>query len=317
MTSNLLNEKSTMLAATNAHPALHVRYQPTTRDSIASALMPDVIYVHGSTFPSELSIFFKFDNQSWADSINQAGLNVWGFDFAGYGNSARYDESHFASPLGRLDQAAPQLESVIDFVYSANSGNPVALVAHSWGCLAALRVATTRRQQVAQLVLFGPIAPRKQNSSEAVANQLPATQRFNIWEQYRRFIGDVPKDHAPVLLDHHFERWAEAYLATDKESGQRTPRSVCVPAGPIVDLVATWNGAQLYEGHTVTQRTLLVRGEWDSVCDDTDAAVLLDLLGAKDKQDVKIPKGTHLMHLEESRHELHEVVNQFLSGTAS
>jgi alpha-beta hydrolase superfamily lysophospholipase len=62
--------------------------------------------------------------------------------------------------------------------------------------------------------------------------------------------------------------------------------------------------------------TLLIRGEWDSVCDDRDAAHLLKNIGASDKSDVKIPYATHLMHLESQRVALHNAVNQFLHRVA-
>ena len=51
-----------------------------------------VLYVHGFTFPSDLSVFWKFDGSSWADALNEAGYSVWAFDFAGLGGSERYPE---------------------------------------------------------------------------------------------------------------------------------------------------------------------------------------------------------------------------------
>ena len=62
----------------------------------------------------------------------------------------------------------------------------------------------------------------------------------------------------------------------------------------------------------VTAPTLLVRGEWDSLCTDADAQRLIASLAVAIHQDVKIPRATHLMHLEQQRSILYEVVNQFL-----
>lgn len=60
-----------------------------------------------------------------------------------------------------------------------------------------------------------------------------------------------------------------------------------------------------------------MRGEWDSLCTDVDAAQLLATLGSSLKHDRKIAKGTHLMHLEESRFELRRAIDAFLRGEQS
>ena len=48
-----------------------------------------VLYVHGATFPSALSIAHRFDGKSWRDALNDAGFDVWGLDFYGFGHSGR------------------------------------------------------------------------------------------------------------------------------------------------------------------------------------------------------------------------------------
>jgi esterase/lipase len=60
--------------------------------------------------------------------------------------------------------------------------------------------------------------------------------------------------------------------------------------------------------------TLIVRGEWDSVCNDQDAATLLASIGTEHKRDCKIERATHLMHLETQRVALYQAVNDFLIG---
>jgi pimeloyl-ACP methyl ester carboxylesterase len=62
----------------------------------------------------------------------------------------------------------------------------------------------------------------------------------------------------------------------------------------------------------VVAPTLLVRGEWDSLCTDDDAARLLAAIAAPHKGDAKIERATHLMHLEQQRGVLHDRVNAFL-----
>ncbi len=57
----------------------------------------------------------------------------------------------------------------------------------------------------------------------------------------------------------------------------------------------------------------LVRGEWDSLCTDADALWLWHALTASPlKREVKLGKGTHLMHLQEERLLLYRETLTFL-----
>src|SRR4029077_6501188 len=67
---------------------LFLRYlPPLTRQTHEGG---PVLSVHGATFPSALSIALRFDGYSWRDALCEAGFDVWGFDFHGYGYSDRY-----------------------------------------------------------------------------------------------------------------------------------------------------------------------------------------------------------------------------------
>src|SRR4051812_2311638 len=63
-----------------------------------------VLYVHGMSFPSALSIAHRFDGRSWRDELCDAGFEVWGLDFYGFGFSDRYAEmsqpAELNPPLG-------------------------------------------------------------------------------------------------------------------------------------------------------------------------------------------------------------------------
>ena len=90
----------------------------------------DVLYVHGSTFGADMSIFYRFDGRSWADALNDAGHTVWGIDWAGYGRSERYPQG-VTTPVGSMAGVLPQLRRVIAAIRARNGDRPVALVAHS------------------------------------------------------------------------------------------------------------------------------------------------------------------------------------------
>ena len=317
------------LPATASDPTLHLRRQRAGGTPRGAAL-----YVHGATFPSALSLFFRFDGGSmeslraahsgigpgggpagsWADALNAAGFDAWGFDFAGYGESQRYPAMQHAAdsaaPLGRVDAAERQLTTALHAVRRlAGERLPLHLIAHSWGTLAALRCAPAFADALASLTLFAPVVQR---DGSPAPESVPAWRTLTIWEQYRRFIADVPRGETNVLLDRHIEAWARAYLATDPASASREPPAVQVPAGPGADIGALWSGESLVDASRVRTPTLLVRGEWDSVCDDRDAARLLrSMTGAPTRERV-LAKGTHLMHLETGRIDLHRAVNEFL-----
>ena len=312
MSTDTMSTDTCTIPATAADPALHLRRQRTSGTARAAAL-----YVHGATFPSALSLFFRFDGRSWADALNAAGFDAWGFDFAGYGESGRYpamqQPADALPPLGRVDAAERQLAAALQTVRrltdERDERHPVHLIAHSWGTLVALRCAAEFADALASLTLFGP--PMQRDGSPEPAS-LPAWRTLTIWEQYRRFIADVPHGEPNVLLDRHIDAWARAYLATDPASASREPPAVQVPTGPMADIAALWSGEPLVDASRVRTPTLLVRGEWDSVCDDRDAARLLRSMTGAPTRDCVLARGTHLMHLETGRTDLHHAVNEFL-----
>jgi pimeloyl-ACP methyl ester carboxylesterase len=298
--------------------SLFVRHQPAADNG---ATRPAVLYVHGATFPSALSVAYPFDGRSWADELAAAGLDVWAFDFLGYGCSSRYPEQFSdptgVAPLGRADEAADQVVRVLEHVVAERGGGRVSVLAHSWGTIAACLAAVRRPDLVDSLALFGPITRR-------TTPGLPDPDGLGGWfyltaqEQYDRFVEDVPAGHPPVLSDAHFAEWAPDWLATDTTSGERTPPSVRVPSGPRADIFAAWSGERAYDPRLIQAPTCILRGEWDSLCTDADARRLLDeLTSAPLRRDIKIDAGTHLMHLESGRHALYREAANFLSAQRS
>lgn len=86
------------------------------------------------------------------------------------------------------------------------------------------------------------------------------------------------------------------------------------PNGPIADIMDAWSGSLAYDPAQIVSPLAIVRGEWDSLCTDADAAWLLAALtSAPEKSDVKIAAATHLMHLEENRGGLYQATIAFLS----
>jgi len=272
-----------------------------------------VLYVNGATFPSRLSVGYPLDGRSWADDLQAAGFDVWAFDFAGFGGSGRYNEMSApaeANPsLGRAPVAATQIAAVVEWVRRERNGARVHLVAHSWGTIAAGRFASERPDDVARLVFFGPIARRDIRKPPV---RIGAWREVTVADQHKRFIEDVPAGHPALLLEPELASWGPAYLASDTGAGERTPPAVRIPSGPQADIMAAHAGELGYDPGRVRAPTLIVRGAWDNLCGDADAAWLLSKLGAVEKTDVVVPAATHLMHLERGREGLFKATTDWL-----
>jgi pimeloyl-ACP methyl ester carboxylesterase len=275
-----------------------------------------VLYVHGGTFPSALSIAYRLDGVSWRDALVAAGFDVWGLDFLGFGFSGRYPAmagpADAAPPLGRAEEAREQIRAAVRYILRRAEAPRVSLIAHSWGTIAAGGFAAAHPALVERLVLFGPIARR---APPAVPPPTPAWRIVSLGEQWLRFTEDVPAGERPVLSRPHFEDWGARYLDSDPESRARTPQGVKVPAGPVVDIARAWAGELAYDPAAIEAPVAILRGEWESLVPDADARALFEALRSSPmRRDVKIGRATHLMHLEEMRLALWRESILFLLG---
>ena len=263
-----------------------------------------VLYVHGFTFPSALSVGYRFEGGSWADHLQGRGFDVWACDFLGYGGSTRPAQMDAPAagnrPFGRAVDAAAQIGAVVNHIRRERDRVRVHLVAHSWGTMAAGLFAGGHADAAGRLVLFGPIAQRRVQGLPS-ADQLGAWRDVSVADQLKRFIEDVPPGHAPLLIEPELAQWGPAFLATDPASGGRMPPAVRIPNGPQADIISAMSGKLPYEPGRVVAPTLIVRGGWDNLCRDADAAWLMEKFGTNETSDVVIQAATHLMHLEHGR----------------
>jgi pimeloyl-ACP methyl ester carboxylesterase len=276
-----------------------------------------VLYVHGGTFPSALSIAHRFDGRSWRDELCAAGFEVWALDFHGFGEfSDRYPEmaapAAAHAPLGRAADASRQLEQAVRFICAQRGVARLSIIAHSWGSIVSGHFAGRCPELVERLVFFGPIA-RRAPSGEAT--RLPAWRLISLKDQWDRFTADVPAGEAAVLSRRHFDEWGERYLDTDPDSRRRQPPAVQTPSGAFQDIFDAWAGELAYDPGLVRAPVTLIRGEWDGMCSEADARWLFDALRATpNRRIVTISRATHLIHLEESRFALYREVEAFLTA---
>jgi pimeloyl-ACP methyl ester carboxylesterase len=308
-------EEHVRIPSHHAGLSLFLRYLPPTRS--AGATDGIVLYVHGGTFPSALSVAHRFDGRSWRDELCAHGFHVWALDFHGFGAlSDPYPEmpesAEATPPLGRADDASIQLEHAVRFICRRHGVDRISIIAHSWGCIVSGQFAGRCPECIDRLVFFGPIA-RREPAAERV--RLPGWRLISLKDQWDRFTETVPPGEPPVLLRRHFDEWGERYLDVDPESRTRSPASVKVPSGAFQDIFDAWAGELAYQPRLVRAPVAIIRGAWDGMCTEQDARWLFDALAASPiRRVVTISRATHLMHLEQSRYALYREAETFLSG---
>ena len=131
----------------------------------------------------------------------------------------------------------------------------------------------------------------------------------------RNAVEDVPAHEGPVLSRLHFDEWSKLYLDSDPESRGRDPAGVKMPAGPFSEIIRAWHGRLAYDPSNIRTPVAIIRGEWDNLMQDADACWLFDaLVQSRIKRDIKISRGTHLLHLESMRLALWRESIDFLTG---
>lgn len=296
--------------------SLFLRYLPSANSTLQTRRA--VLYVHGATFPSALSVAHRFDGKSWRDALNEAGFDVWGLDFYGFGHSDRYPEMEQPPsdnpPLCAAEDAAEQIECAVRFITAYQGLEKLSLISHSWGSMPAGLFAGSHPALIDRLVLFGPIARRAPRRYESPP-KFPAWRVVTLENQWDRFIEDVPPHEPPVLSRVHFAEWGERYLDSDPESRARNPAGVKTPLGPFSEIIKAWHGQLAYDPSQIRAPVAIIRGEWDGLMLDEDARWLFNALTHSPlKRDIKIGRGTHVMHLEAMRLALWRESSGFLQG---
>lgn len=218
-------------------------------------------------------------------------------------------------PLLLAADAVVQLEAAARFIVASTGRNRVSLLAHSWGTAVAGLLAGQHPELIDRLALFGPIS-RRDPPRYLPRPDGPAWRVITAQAQWDRFVEDVPPNEPPVLSRTEFDTWATLYIASDPASSTRTPPGVAVPTGPFVEILRSWHGELPYNPALVSAPVCLLRGAWDGLATDADARWLFDAFTqARDKRDVKIGRGTHLLHLEKNRGALWRQSIAFLRET--
>ena len=275
-----------------------------------------VLFIHGASFPSDLAFGFRMSNYSWIDNLAEIGYDVYALDFLGYGNSDRYPEiravSAMGKPLGRACDIYKDIDIAVNTILEKTGTEKVSLIAHSWGGSVAALYATKFPEKIAKLVLFSAITTRQDTSSYKEAEHM--YQVMTPEERVNGMRSLTPEGETCQLEPEVLEIWGKIWLQSDPLAKNSNTGVVKFPAGFDPDVEDLLHGKSYYDPAGITAPTLIIRGEWDTYPNNADAECLFrSLTNAPHKKYVVIGKGTHVMHLEKSRHQLYDEVRHFLS----
>lgn len=274
-----------------------------------------VLFIHGASFPSALAAGFRMSHASWMDHLKENGFHVFALDFLGYGYADRYPEmltnTTTDAPPGRAVSVYQDIAKAVDFILQQTGKNKVYLIGHSWGGSVAALYASKYPDKIAKLVLFAAITARPDTATWEKIMQpyesLTPAQRITLMKE------GTPAGEACRLAPEIFDTWGTAWLQSDPLAAKFHSDSVRFPAGPFMDIAALSHNDAYYDPKEIRVPTLIIRGEWDDYPSNQDAEKLFSSLkNAPGKKYVVIEKGTHVMHLEESRLQLQTEVTHFL-----
>ena len=166
------------IPSSHAGVSLFLRHLPPPEGASPQRV---VLYVHGATFPSALSIAHRFDGRSWRDEQCAAGFDIWVWIFSATVIPIRIQPCtpDRREPLCTAEDASRQLEQAVRFICQHHAVERISIIAHSWGTIVAGRLAARCPGLIDRLVLFGAIARR----GGSAAQDYPAWRRAARWRR--------------------------------------------------------------------------------------------------------------------------------------
>jgi pimeloyl-ACP methyl ester carboxylesterase len=279
-----------------------------------------VLFVHGATWPSEVTFDLKLNGLSWMDYLAQRGYDVYFVDLRGYGRSTRPPEMDAPAaahePLVRTATAVKDLSAAVDFILRRRGVPKLNLLAWSWGTSIASWYTVDHNDKVAKLTLVAPFwlgdMPAAVTGGDA---QLGAYRSVTREGARAGWLAGVPEDKAANFIPPGwFEAFAVAAFASDPGGAAQVPPVVRAPLGVVADNREFWSrGKPLYDPAQIRVPTLLAHGEWDAVLPDNLLySYFARLTNTPYKRYVQIGEATHYVMIEKNRMQLFEAVQQFL-----
>lgn len=260
---------------------------------------PVLLLAHGSATAGRESFDLKVPGRpeySLMDFLARQGFDVFALDVRGFGSSTK--------PEGFLttEQAASDLNAVVDHILKLRGVPQLNLLAWSWGTQYSGQFVMAHPHKVARYAAYAQMHA-KSPDLEARRARLATFQRapyIRITEQgwKLRFNSLTPADvNDPVVMD----AFAKAAALVETKS----------PTGPQVDLLTR---QPLIDATKITVPTLLIHGQYDDVADLEGLWPFFAALPNPDKQYAVIPGGGHMLHLQQGHVRFRRVVADWFAA---
>lgn len=244
---------------------------------------PVLVLAHGSATAGRESFDLKVPGRpeySLMDFLAKQGFDVFAPDMRGFGSSTK-PEGHITT-----EQAASDLNAVVDFICKLRGVPQVQLLAWSWGTQYSGQFVMAHPHKVARYAAYAQMHADSPDL-KARRERLATFQRapyIRITEQgwKLRFNSLTPEDvNDPVVMD----AFAKAATLVELKS----------PTGPQVDLLTR---QPLIDASKIMVPTTLIHGQYDDVADLEGLLPFFTALPNPDKQYTVIPDGGHMLHLQ-------------------
>ncbi|MDZ4073967.1 MAG: alpha/beta hydrolase [Hylemonella sp.] len=253
------------------------KYQGSPQDK------PVLVLAHGSATAGRESFDLKVPGHpeySLMDFLARRGFDVFAPDMRGFGSSTK-PEGHITT-----EQAAGDLNAMVDFICKLRGVAQVQLLAWSWGTQYSGQFVMAQPQKVKRYAAY---AQMHAQSPDLLARRerLATFQRAPYirisepgWKL--RFNSMTPEAvNDPVVMD----AFAKAAALVETKS----------PTGPQVDLLTR---QPLIDATKITVPVMLIHGQYDDVADLPGLLPFFTALPNPDKQYTVVPEGGHMLHLQ-------------------
>jgi pimeloyl-ACP methyl ester carboxylesterase len=260
---------------------------------------PVVLLAHGSATAGRESFDLKVPGHpeySLMDFLARQGFDVFALDVRGFGSSTK-PEAFLTT-----EQAAADLNAVVDHILQLRGVPQVNLLAWSWGTQYSGQFVMAHPQKVARYAAYAQMhadSPDLKARRERLAT-FQRTPYIRITEQgwKLRFNSLTPEDvNDPVVMD----AFAKAASLVETKS----------PTGPQVDLLTR---QPLIDARKITVPTMLIHGQYDDVADLAGLLPFFTALPNPDKQYVVVPDGGHMLHLQKGHARFQRAVTDWFSA---
>jgi len=244
---------------------------------------PVLVLAHGSATAGRESFDLRVPGHpeySLMDFLARRGFDVFAPDMRGFGSSTK-PEGHLTT-----EQAASDLNAVVDHILKLRGVAQVQLLAWSWGTQYSGQFVMAQSQKVARYAAYAQMhatSPDLKARRERLATfQRAPYIRISEPGWKLRFNSMTPETvNDPLVMD----AFAKAAALVETKS----------PTGPQVDLLTR---QPLIDASKITVPTMLIHGQYDDVADLDGLWPFFKALPNPDKQYTVVPEGGHMLHLQ-------------------